>query len=311
MNLIKTQQNYKDGILDKADYIEAMYKNHHQNLFDFQKFINTTDINKIEITQDDIIFDCGEHGIKIVGVEKDFRLAPIEILNFSKYEPEETQMMLNLLPKGAAIFDIGANVGWYSFLFSANDPSSTIFSFEPIPKTFDNLKKNFKLNKPLNISIFDYGLSNQNTDLNFYYYPEGSGNASSVNVSERENIITITSKVKRLDDCIEALTPSLDFIKCDVEGAELLVFQGGINTLKNHQPIVFSEILRKWSKKFNYHPNDIINLFQEIGYRCFVVKKNKLSSIEIVDDDTIETNYFFLHKEKHQHLINQFNIKNK
>ncbi len=309
MSLIKTQQNYRDGILEKPEYIESMYQNHHQNLFDFQKFIHTTDINKIEITKDEVIFDCGEHGIKILGVEKDFRLAPIEILNFSKYEPEETQMILDLLPKGAVIFDIGANIGWYSFLFSANDQSSTIYSFEPIPKTFENLKKNFKLNKPLNVSILNYGLSNQNADLNFYYYPEGSGNASSVNVSEREDIMTITSKVKRLDDCIETLTSSLDFIKCDVEGAELLVFQGAINTLKKHQPIVFSEILRKWSKKFNYHPNDIINLFKEIDYKCFVVKNNKLSIIEVVDVDTIETNYFFLHKEKHQHLIKQFNIQ--
>ncbi|WP_342228107.1 FkbM family methyltransferase [Rickettsiella endosymbiont of Rhagonycha lignosa] len=52
----------------------------------------------------------------------------------------------------------------------------------------------------------------------------------------------------------------LDFIKCDVEGAELTIYTGGINVIREHKAIIFTEMLRKWSVKFNYHPNDIIAL---------------------------------------------------
>lgn len=306
MTIANTNKKYHDGLITKPDYIASMYQSHHSVLFDYQHFIKNTDINKIEITADGVLFDCGENNIKIYGMESDYRLAPIEILNFSKYEPEETGMMLNLIPEQANIFDIGANAGWYSFIFAAKFPQANIFAFEPIPKTYTALQKNHELNKFTNISIFNFGLSNDNTDLVFYYYPEGSGNASSVNVSERKDIITINSKVKRLDDCFEGLAKSIDFIKCDVEGAELLVFQGAINTIKSNLPIVFSEILRKWSAKFDYHPNDIILFFKELNYSCFVVRDKKLVAIITVDEHTIETNYFFLHNNKHQQLIKKF-----
>jgi hypothetical protein len=127
-----------------------------------------------------------------------------------------------------------------------------------------------------------------------------------VNVSARKDITVVQAQVKKLDECFSDISNKIDFIKCDVEGAELLVFQGGINILTQHKPIIFSEILRKWSAKFNYHPNDILSLLKEIGYQCFVVHHEKLLSINKVTDDTIETNFFFLHTTKHAEHIKIF-----
>ena len=65
-------------------------------------------------------------------------------------------------------------------------------------------------------------------------------------------------------------------------------------------------MLRKWSAKFGYHPNDIINFMKEIGYQCYTITDNyKLRKIEEVTEKTVETNYFFLHKEKHTEIIEQ------
>ena len=65
-----------------------------------------------------------------------------------------------------------------------------------------------------------------------------------------------------------------------------------------------SEMLRKWSAKFNYHPNDIIQLFEEIGYECYVIADNgMLKRFGYVNEETIETNYFFLHPEVHNTII--------
>ena len=88
-------------------------------------------------------------------------------------------------------------------------------------------------------------------------------------------------KAKTLDEycCSNNLSP--DFIKCDVEGAELLVFKGAKNTLINNKPIVFSEILRKWSKKFNYNPNDIFKFFYDLGYKSFTAGNIKLKNLII------------------------------
>ena len=78
-----------------------------------------------------------------------------------------------------------------------------------------------------------------------------------------------------------------------MEGAEKLVYEGGLKTLEEHKPIIYSEMLRKWSAKFNYHPNDIINMLKTIGYECYAISDKTYRKIEEVTEDTVETNYIF------------------
>ncbi len=94
-----------------------------------------------------------------------------------------------------------------------------------------------------------------------------------------------------------------DFIKCDVEGAELLVFRGGRSTLAKYRPVVFTELLRKWSKPFGYHPNDLIGYFVELGYLCFAVGSSGARRTDEITEQTVETNYCFLHSKAHTSLI--------
>ena len=104
--------------------------------------------------------------------------------------------------------------------------------------------------------------------------------------------------------------PKIDFIKCDVEGAELFVFQGALKLLAQDKPIVFTEMLRKWAAKFDYHPNQIIELFQGLGYQCFTADaEGKLRAFGLMDDQTQETNFFFLHKTQHAHEIKELLVK--
>lgn len=306
MAINKLLKQFEEGEISKPEFIEAMYYENHDVLFEYREHLGKTKIKKIEITKDGVIFESDIFDIKMIGVKKDFRSAPIEILNFFDYEPSDSKMMCNLIKNHSSIFDIGANAGWYSLLFSKMFPDSDIYCFEPIESVFKLLSDNIRLNGVTNIHPFNFGLSNADEKIPFYFYPEGSVNASAANVSERENISIIECEVKKLDSCIHDISKGLDFVKCDVEGAELLVFQGGLKSLEKYKPIIFSEILRKWSKKFNYHPNDIIELLSGIGYQCFVVENDKLARFQRVDEKTIHTNYFFLSKENHQDLIERY-----
>jgi len=314
MNLKNTKSAYFAGQMSKPQYIDAMYQL-HQHLFEYADFLADTDIAKIEITDGDVIMTSRTTGVKIRCDQQDKRLAPLEILNFNFYEKTDSDMIFKLLTnltnqKGEEVsfFDIGANVGWYTINLAKNLEKVNFFAFEPIPMTFEKLKANVELNL-VNVNVHNFGFSNQEQELNFYYYPEGSGNASAANLSELDNVQTIACFVKKLDDFTAENSLSVDFIKCDVEGAELFVYQGGIESLKRNKPIIFTEMLRKWSAKFNYHPNDIIDLLFGIGYRCFTAKADKLVEFVRMDENTIETNFFFLHSVNHSAMIESLALK--
>ena len=307
MKTIKeTLANYGDGVIDKPTFIKSMYEDHHASLFDYAQYLSKTNVKKIEIEDGRVIMTSRDRGIRIACSLGDFRIAPIEILNFFDYEKAESDMMDKLVGDGDTFFDIGANIGWYSINIAASRRATKVYCFEPIPKTYQSLTTNLELNSVSNVTAYNFGFSVKAGEFPFYYYSEGSGNASSVNVTGRADVECVKCKVRTLDDFTNETGIHVDFIKCDVEGAELLAFQGGIETIKRDKPIVFSEILRKWSTKFNYNPNDIFAFFKAQGYQAFAVKLNFLSNFLEMNDVTEETNFYFLHSEKHAHLIHRF-----
>lgn len=308
MNLANIKLSHQQKEIDKWQYIDAMYEK-HALLFEYSNFIKKTNISSIELVDDKVIMTFRDSGVKFICIENDKRLAPLDTLNFGSYEIDELHMQLNLMDDGMNVFDIGANLGWYALHVAKSKPLCKVFSFEPVPSTFKYLNDNVALNTLPNIRTFNFGFSDSEGEFSFYFDPQLSVNASLTNVSGNENIKEVICKVKTLDTFAPIENKPVDFIKCDVEGAELLAFKGGVEAISKHLPIVFTEMLRKWTAKFNYHPNDIINLFTEMGYECFVIVDNKLKKFVHVDEYTNDTNYIFLHSQKHSNKISNFLIK--
>ncbi len=304
MNLNSIKTKFENKQIDKWTYIDEMYSQ-HEILFDYCDFIKNTNISKIEIIDGDLIMTFRDSGVKFICTRNDKRLAPFDTLNFGRYEAEELQMQKNLIDAGFNILDIGGNYGWYAIHMAKSFPESTIYSFEPIPNTYNHLLKNLSLNEVKNVLAQPFGLSDSEGSFVFYYDPSLSVNASLKNLTDKETVEGVNCKVSTLD-IWSADKKKIDFIKCDVEGAELLVFKGAIETIKRDKPIVFSEMLRKWTSKFNYHPNDIINHFKSLDYQAFSLDGEHLKPFDLVTEETTETNYFFLHQEAHQDKIKKF-----
>jgi len=303
MKIDDTRNDFMGGECTKQEFIQRMYEEHHSKLFDYSMYLSKTNIASIEIVDGKVIMTSRDRAVRMLCPLGDHRVAPVEALNFLDYETVDSSMIMRLVSPTDTVIDIGANMGWYSINIAKTFPSSRVHAFEPIPKTFSFLKSNIELNRLQNVIAHHFGLSSEKKDLIFYYYPEGGVNASAANLSERADAEKITCHVERLDDFVYANGLKVDFIKCDVEGAELFAFQGAVETLKRDNPIVFTEMLRKWSAKFNYHPNEIIALLDAIGYRCFTARDGALVEFLSMDEATLETNFFFLHKERHERQI--------
>lgn len=316
------------GQLPKPAYIAAMHAR-HQLLHEYAAFLPSSGVAAIEITHRGVVAVLRD-GLRFLCDVRDQRIAPVEILNFGSHEAAELEVATSLLGPNGTAFDVGANVGWWAISLATRRPGAHVLAFEPLATTFAHLRANLALNGVPErvVHAVHVGLDNEDGEAVLYFRPEGSGNASFVDLAGGSERVACT--VRRLDTVVAEgerlpyLTRGLDLVKIDVEGAEARVLLGGLETIRRHRPAIMAELLRKWTARFGYHPNDVIAFLAEEGYRCFVVVSSgaaaarapaasdplqgrsdaeRLREVLVVDDATVETNFFFLHRERHAHDI--------
>ena len=161
--------------------------------------------------------------------------------------------------------DVGACDGVYTTFFNSIDPESKVFSFELNPYNFEKLKS-LRTRKCI---IENMAISNIDGDVNFFSDNSESGNhLSNITGYDTNNQkMRYFGKIKstKLDTYFKNI--KVDYIKIDVEGAELDVIKGGVETLRNCKFAVIE----------CHHDKD----WQNIVNFC---KSEKLNFKNIVDD---------------------------
>lgn len=273
----------------------------HQHLLEYADMLKDTDISEVGITDNQVVMTFRSSGIKMSLIKGDTSLPPLTAFNFGSYEADELRAAMRIIGSrmkpGYTVLDAGANTGWFSLHVAAAHRNAKVHAFEPIPHAFECLSRNIGLNGLSNIKTYNMGLSDRKTVGKFFCDPIRCGSSSLVNIADIGNAQEISCDIGRLDDIVRENNLAVDFIKCDVEGAELLVFKGAMETIDRYKPAIFTEMLRKWSAKFNYHPNDIIRLFAEHGYFCYRLAAGKFERFFEMDEKTVESNFFFMHPE--------------
>lgn len=302
------QNFHNQKIKNKWEFSKAAYSKYHQRLWDYAYSLKGTNICKIEICDEKVIMELRDSGVKLLCKENDERSMPLDILNFLNYESEQMQMIENILNNllSRNIIDIGANIGFTSCMWAKRFSDSKIFCFEPILDTYNILLENIKINGLENIQPYNLGLSDQAGEVEFYFYPWCTANTSLKNLQHRDDAVKIKAYNTRLDDIADIQDIPIDFIKCDVEGNELFALRGGRNVIQKNLPVITIEILRKYSKEFNYNANDVVNELKQYGYELFFVEKDKIKYLEYITEEVEACNFIFLHKSKHEFLINKF-----
>lgn len=134
------------------------------------------------------------------------------------------------------VIDAGANCGHLSIFFSKLvGQKGKIFAFEPDKFNIERIEKNIKLNPDLlpNIKIEDLLLWDKNELIDFY--EAGTVGSSAVWMPDNEHsvkkqAVTIDHWVKNNE------IQKLDFIKMDIEGAEIEALDGCVETIKTLKP---------------------------------------------------------------------------
>lgn len=168
---------------------------------------------------------------------------------------------------GDIIIDAGACWGDSAIYFAhKSKPNGKVFSYEFVEENIDILQRNLALNPELNsrIQLVERAVWNVS---NIHLSTHGEGPASSVGVGQTgiPNGGPITLSI---DDLVQQnCLPRVDFIKMDIEGAELIALRGATQTLQHYRPKLAISVYHRLTDLF-----EVPELLDSLGcsYRYFL-----------------------------------------
>lgn len=218
-----------------------------------------------------------------------------ELLVFGSHEPDTTKFVSEYIKKNMVCLDIGANIGYYSTLYSKIvGDGGKVISVEPSPLNFKYLKQNLERQNKTNYLLFNCACGNTEGTVNFQL----DIRANKCKVVENEIKIDTASNIiqvplRRIDDVIKDCSINkLDFLKIDVEGYEWNTLQGARSSIQKFKPSIQIEIHFKRIGVKTTH--QILEFLKNEGYEV------------IYHDIYADENSWFKQTKKRKYEINDF-----
>ena len=225
------------------------------------------------------------------------------------YNKEREMLILDrIVSPGAKVMDIGANLGYYTYpLTQIVGSNGKVISFEPIHEVNECLTYAKKKLAWDNTEIYKFALGSEEGSFDMVVPVDVNGREITglshlSGKFDEKNAIKYTVQVKCLDN-LDIELDGLSFIKCDVEGAELNVFRGAINTIKKYHPLILVEIENRHLERYHLTSKDVFLFLHNIGYKSYYYDGAKL--VDCQDCVYGFNNYFFI-PEKHLNVLDAF-----
>jgi FkbM family methyltransferase len=165
-----------------------------------------------------------------------------------EYEPATTRLLRRLARPAWTVFDIGANVGYFSVTAAiAGGSGSQVVAFEPNPTVAEMLSATMSLNPDLDMTVEQVAVGDTRGELPLHLtsISRNSGLSSLRGDLPDTEGATVQVSVTTIDDYCDEHGCEPDLLKIDVEGFERQVIEGARLTLSRRSPgAVICEIAR-------------------------------------------------------------------
>lgn len=158
-------------------------------------------------------------------------------------EPDLQAALELFVREGMVVYDIGANVGFFSVLLARLvGPSGQVFAFEPVPANAEQIRYNARANSFSNVQVHTVAVSDSDGVAGFRltdFSTTGKFSALGPGTGHTE-ILVPTRQLDRMVFSAEIPAPAL--IKLDAEGAEPAILKGAAQVLAKIRPILLIEL---------------------------------------------------------------------
>lgn len=161
---------------------------------------------------------------------------------FEDYEKSLRDDILKFLPEDGVFFDVGANVGIIAYSTAMQRPRARIFAFEPEPVSFLALNKTKSYNIIHNVDLIPFGLG-ESVGLKTFFIDNANHGGHSLDRSQVLNETRPSSiMVTTVDNMVKTIgVTRMDIMKIDVQGLELEVLKGAVQTIQDLKPVLTVE----------------------------------------------------------------------
>ncbi len=218
------------------------------------------------------------------------------------YDRQTMLVMQKVLHANSNCVDVGCHEGVLLKEMLRFAPQGWHFAFEPIPGLCQGLREAFgQLPK---VKVYEAALSDTTGSTTFQHVlsdPAYSGMRRRRYAQANPVIEEITVQKQTLDAIIPSDIP-VHFIKIDVEGAELSVLKGAVQTILKNRPVIVFESGLGASECYGTGPDDVYDfLVTTCGLRMFLMAdwlgsegKKSLSLEDFRQQWDSNTNYYFM-----------------
>lgn len=220
------------------------------------------------------------------------------------YDKQTSRIIKKVVYADSNCVDVGAHTGDIMGEIMKFAPLGTHYAFEPVPILYEILWRKYQYYN--NVNTFDMALSNETGTSTFNYVmtnPAYSGLLKRKYDRKTEEDVTLLVKVDKLDNIIPS-DMKIEFMKIDVEGGELNVMKGAIETIKRSKPYIIFEHGIGGADVYNATPEEVFDLLTGCGLKISKLKgwlanESPLSKQKFREIYDKRTDWYFLaHPDK-------------
>lgn len=188
-----------------------------------------------------------------------------ELQNIYREDADLPEVFHRAIRDGMNCIDIGCHLGSMLNLMVKLSPRGQHMAVEPLPYKANWLQRRYK-----HVEVHQVALHNAEGEVSFFQNKSQTGYSSLKRPDGPHDIQQLIVRCRRLDDLVPTNRP-IGFIKIDVEGAELGVFQGASRVLRESRPVILFECTTSCIEQFNVQPHQVYELLSEqYGYKIYL-----------------------------------------
>ena len=234
-----------------------------------------------QVLGDDEIYDV--QGFKL----KRGRTTRIPILT-GEIDPAITLLIKKNVRPGMNVFDLGANFGWFSLIFSKLVGSSGhVYAFEADPTLIKTINDNVKLNNLDNVTVIPKAISNK-SQVGEFSLNETYDTRSQLGAKSPKGKIIKIETISLDEFCDENNIKQVDFIKMDIEGSEPKAIEGMKKIISSNPNLkIITEFNQNAIVSVESSPEQFIELLDEMGLDFKGIDEEKPGNLNIVSKEDV------------------------